>query len=274
MVHADDDRVIEEFRGGHGRVRGYERSRLLLLTTQGPDGPRTTPLTYLPDGERVLVLASSRAGSAPPAWLDDVVADPAVTVEDGPFTFGTRAEVLEDDVRAGVLARVVEAGAAGSEDEARDVPVVALPRARGGLPPGVPWGQALVLLHDTFRRELALIRDEVARGGPAPGAQLRVSCLTVCAGLHQHHHGEDVGMFPMLAQDAARAARLAPVLDRLRAEHAVIAALLDELQAVVRADASGGDDVLREVDRLVAELERHLAYEEEQLVPVLDGARA
>ncbi len=283
MVHTDDDdRVVEEYRANRGRVAGYERSRLLLLTTRGPGGPRTTPLTYLPDGDRVLVLASAPGtapvpGAAPapgaptlPAWFHDVLADPVVTVEDGPFSFETRADVLEGDEGDRLLARAVEAGAVAGGHGTDAAPVVALPRARGGPPPGLPWGQALVLVHDTFRRELALIRDEVARGGPAPGAQLRVSCLTVCAGLHQHHHGEDAGMFPMLARDPA----LGPVLDRLRGEHAVIAALLDELQAVVRADASDGDAVLREVDRLVEELERHLAYEEEQLVPVLDAAPA
>ncbi|MFS0703971.1 nitroreductase/quinone reductase family protein [Cellulomonas sp. 179-A 9B4 NHS] len=276
MTHVDEERVVAEFRAHAGRVGGYERRRLLLLTTRGPEGARTTPLTYLPDGDRVLVVApaptSSDASATRPAWFRDVVADPVVTVEDGPFAFETRAEVLGDDARDGLLGRLVEAGAAADEDEARTVVVVALPRARGGPPPGVPWGQALVLLHDTFRRELALIRDEVARGGPAPGAQLRVACLTVCAGLHQHHHGEDAGMFPMLARDAAHGPALAPVLDRLRAEHAVIAALLDELRAAVRADGSDGDAVLREVDRLVEELGRHLAYEEEQLVPVLDAA--
>ncbi|MFC8190114.1 nitroreductase/quinone reductase family protein [Cellulomonas sp. NPDC057328] len=273
MTHVDEGRVVAEFRAHAGRVGGYERRRLLLLTTRGPAGPRTTPLTYLPDGDRVLVVAPAPGAATGPAWFRDVVADPVVTVEDGPFAFETRAEVLGDDARDGLLERLVEGGAAAGEDEARAVAVVALPRARGGPPPGVPWGQALVLLHDTFRRELALIRDEVARGGPAPGAQLRVACLTVCAGLHQHHHGEDAGMFPMLAQDPAQAAVLGPVLDRLRAEHAAIAALLDELQAAVRADGSDGDAVLREVDRLVEELGRHLAYEEEQLVPVLDAAR-
>jgi hypothetical protein len=77
-------------------------------------------------------------------------------------------------------------------------------------------------------------------------------------------------MFPMLGKDPS----LAPVLDRLRGEHAAIKGLLDDLQAAVGADGAGRDTTLREVDRLVEELGRHLAYEEEQLVPVLDAARA
>ncbi|GEA87127.1 nitroreductase/quinone reductase family protein [Cellulomonas cellasea] len=275
MPNAYNDRIVDEFRAHHGRVAEYEGSRLLLLTTRGArtGRPHTTPLGYLPDGERVLVIASSLGAPTHPAWFHNVVADPSVTVEDGAFTYEARAEVLTGEERDRVYARAVEAdpGWAGYQARtSRVIPVVALHRVSTGPPPGVPWGQALVLLHGAFRRELALVRDEVARGGTRLGAQLRVSCLTVCAGLHRHHEAEDTGMFPMLGQDPS----LAPVLDRLRAEHAVIKDLLDELQAVVGADVADRDTTLREVDRLVDELGRHLAYEEEQLVPVLDAARA
>lgn len=275
MPNAYNDRIVDEFRARHGRVAEYEGSRLLLLTTRGArtGRPHTTPLGYLPDGDRVLVIASSLGAPTHPAWFHNLVADPTVTVEDGVFTYEARAEVLTGEERDRLYARAVEADPGWAEYQARTsrvIPVVALHRVSGGPPQGASWGQALVLLHDAFRRELALVRDEVARGGTRLGAQLRVSCLTVCAGLHRHHEGEDTGMFPMLAQDPS----LAPVLDRLRAEHAVIKDLLDELKAVVGADVADRDATLREVDRLVDELGRHLAYEEEQLVPVLDAARA
>jgi iron-sulfur cluster repair protein YtfE (RIC family) len=70
-------------------------------------------------------------------------------------------------------------------------------------------------------------------------------------------------------------ARWRPDLDdaveRLREEHERIAALLAELEAVLAADDLTPAALLAEVDRLVEELEAHLRYEEEQLVPVLDG---
>jgi hypothetical protein len=56
-------------------------------------------------------------------------------------------------------------------------------------------------------------------------------------------------------------------MDRLRLEHERIAVLLDELQQVIATD---GADLRPEVERLSVELERHLTYEEEQLIPVLD----
>lgn len=274
MASADEDRIVDEFRARHGRVAEHEGSRLLLLTTRDArtGRPRTTPLRYLPDGDRVLVLASSPGAPTHPAWFHDLVADPTVTVEDGVFASEARAEVLTGEERDRLYARAVEADPEWAEHRSRAtrvVPVVALHRVSTGPPQGGSWGQALVLLHDAFRRELALVRDEIARGGTTLGAQLRVSCLTVCAGLHRHHEGEDTGMFPMLGQDPT----LAPVLDRLRTEHVAIKALLDELHAAVAEDAADRDATLREVDRLVDELGRHLAYEEEQLVPVLDAAR-
>lgn len=64
---------------------------------------------------------------------------------------------------------------------------------------------------------------------------------------------------------------LAPVLDRLRAEHEAIAVLLAHLQHVLSDGAVDTSTLQAEVDRLTGELEQHLDYEEEQLIPVLDG---
>ncbi len=151
----------------------------------------------------------------------------------------------------------------------RVIPVVALQEVAG--PPNVPTaasgGAALKLIHDGFRRELALIRKEIAESGPGLGAQLRVNCLTVCAGLHNYHTGEDAGMFPFLAEHHPE---LAPTVDRLRREHQKIAALLDDLQKVISTDGADPLLVLPEVERLTDELESHLTYEEEQLIPILD----
>lgn len=74
-------------------------------------------------------------------------------------------------------------------------------------------------MHDVFRREFALIRAEVAGAGPGLGARLRRNCLTLCARPRNHHGGGDVDMLPFL--DRSRP-DLAPVLERLRREHAAI----------------------------------------------------
>ncbi|MFC4059568.1 nitroreductase/quinone reductase family protein [Planomonospora corallina] len=278
MPNDFNQKIIDEFRANRGQVGGpFEGGRLILLTTTGArsGAPHTTPVGYLPDGDRILIIASAGGSPKDPDWFRNLVAHPRVTVEDGVFTYEAEATVLEGDERDRLFARAAEADPGWAEYQAgteRVIPVVALKEVPSGPPDisGVSsFGEALKLIHDAFRRELALVREEIARSGPALGAQLRVNCLTVCQGIHQHHTHEDNGMFPALA---GQRPDLAPVLDRLGQEHRKIAALLDELQRVVSADGTDRSRVLPEVERLIEELERHLAYEEEQLIPILDGA--
>lgn len=277
MPNDFNQHVIEEFRANGGRVGGpFEGARLILLTTTGRSGTtRTTPVGYLPDGgERILVIASAGGAARHPDWFHNLVADPQVTVEDGVFTYQARAVVLAGEERDRIFARAVEADpgwAAYQAKTTRVIPVVALHQVAGGPPNASSWGAALKLIHDAFRRELALIRTEVAASGPGLGAQLRVNCLTVCQGLHHHHTGEDLGMFAALDTQHPE---LGPTLDRLRAEHTRIAELTARLQEVISSDPADPAVLRQEVDRLADELERHLSYEEEELIPILDGAIA
>ncbi|CAL9484829.1 nitroreductase/quinone reductase family protein [Streptomyces sp. enrichment culture] len=274
MPNDFNQRVIDEFRARHGRVGGpFEGGRLLLLTTTGARSgrPHTTPVGYLPDGgERVLVIAS--AGGAPhhPDWYHNLLAHPEVTVETGTFTYRARAVPLTGAERDRAFARAVEAepGWAEYQEKAgRTIPVVALHEIAGDGPPEInaeSFADAVKVVHDAFRQELALLRKEMSQAGPGLGAQLRVNCLTFCHGLHNHHTGEDLGLFPFIAD---RHPQAAAALERLRAEHERIAALVEELRAAV----DGGDTATAraEVERLTLELEAHLTYEEEQLIPLL-----
>ncbi|NUW37543.1 hemerythrin domain-containing protein [Nonomuraea sp. SMC257] len=130
----------------------------------------------------------------------------------------------------------------------------------------IAWGDELVKLHDTFRRDLAELRSGSMR---APA--LREHCLTFCEALHAHHGGEDDVLFPHL--DGLHP-ELAAVLDRLRDEHQVVARLLARIRTLVgalEAQGGGADEVGEELERLARELEAHLDYEEEQLVPLLNA---
>ncbi|MEU9607342.1 nitroreductase/quinone reductase family protein [Streptomyces sp. NPDC048057] len=278
MPNDFNQQVIEEFRANAGKVGGpFEGSRLLLLTTTGArSGTRhTTPVAYLPDGgERVLVIASAAGAPRHPAWYHNLVANPRVTVEDGVFTYEAEATVLAGEERDRAYARAVETSdgwAAYQAKTDRVIPVVALRGIETG-PPNVngatSFGTMLTSIHGGMRREIELIRAEVAAGGPGLGAQLRVNCLTLCQGVRAHHTAEDQGMFPAIAEQRPEAAA---VLERLDEEHRKIAALLDELQQVVSARDVEQATVLAEVDRLAAELNAHLDYEEAQLIPMIDG---
>jgi deazaflavin-dependent oxidoreductase (nitroreductase family) len=275
MPNDFNQRVIEEFRANHGRVGGpFEGGRLLLLTTRGARSgrPHTTPVGYLPDGgEDVLVIAS--AGGAPqhPDWYHNLLVHPEVTVETGLFVYQALAVPLVGEERDLAFARAVESDPGWAEYQAkteRVIPVVSLRAIDGGGPPkssARSLGEAIMIAHDGFRRELALLRKEMSEAEAGLGAQLRVNCLTFCHGLHNHHSGEDLMLFPALAE---RHPQAAGALERFREEHERIAVLVEELREAV----GGGDTAVAraEVERLAAELEAHLAYEEEQLMPLLD----
>ncbi|QDY75272.1 nitroreductase/quinone reductase family protein [Streptomyces qinzhouensis] len=278
MANDFNQKIIEEFRANDGRVGGpFEGARLLLLTTTGArSGARhTTPLGYLPDSDgRVLVIASAAGAPRHPAWYHNLVANPRVHIETGVFVYDADAVVLTGEERDQAFARAVETDDGWAEYQSRTtrtIPVVSLrPVAHDG-PPTLSgpqsFGDALTRIHDVLRRELALIRQEVAASGTSLGAQLRINCLSLCQGLHNHHEGESQGMFPMIARQFPETA---DVMARLADEHRKVAELIDELQRVVTADRPDPKAALAEVDRLSAELEAHLLYEEEQLIPLFD----
>jgi deazaflavin-dependent oxidoreductase (nitroreductase family) len=264
--------VIDEFRANEGRVGGpFEGGRLILLTTTGArsGASHTVPLGYFPDGgSQILIIGSAAGADRHPAWFHNLVANPLVTVENGVFTYEARASVLTGTARDLAFARAVEMDPGWADYQAktsRTIPVVAVESVASGPPNmnAASPGAALKLIHDAFRRELALIRKEFASAGPSLGAQLRINCLTMCQGLRNHHTGEDMGMFPHLAR---KSPELAAVIDKLRDEHLKLAALVSALQEAV----SGGSGAA-EVDLLIDELENHLLYEESVLIPVLDS---
>jgi deazaflavin-dependent oxidoreductase (nitroreductase family) len=264
--------IIEEFRANAGQVGGpFDGARLLLLTTTGARSgkPHTTVLGYYPDtADRVLVVGSAGGGPKHPDWYHNLLANPRATVETGVFTYEADALVLRDAERDDTFARLAEADPGWAEYQSkttRVIPVVALTQVAGGPPNAGSFGEALRLIHGAFRRELALVRREVASSGPGLGAQLRINCLTLCQGLHLHHTFESGGIFPAMLE---RHPELGSTITTLDAEHAKIAGLLEQLQTLV--STPGTTSVLAEVDELITELTQHLDYEEEQLIPLLD----
>lgn len=89
--------VIETFRRNGGQVQGP--NRLLLLTTTGAKSgqPRTTPLAYSTDGDRLIVVASKGGAPTNPDWFHNLLANPIVTVELGSERFQARATVVANE---------------------------------------------------------------------------------------------------------------------------------------------------------------------------------
>ncbi len=127
-------RLIEEFRAHGGKVSGYfEHTPLLLLTTTGAkSGERhTTPVAYMPDGDRLLVWASNGGSPTHPDWYHNLVAHPHVTVEVGTETFEAVAVVTADAERDRLWTQLVAVYPVLAENQAkttRQIPVIALSR--------------------------------------------------------------------------------------------------------------------------------------------------
>ena len=92
--------VIREFRANGGRVAGRQYPLILLTTTGAKTGlPRTTPLNYSTDADRIIVIASKAAAPTHPDWYYNLLAHPEATIELGTERFAVRAQVAQGQER-------------------------------------------------------------------------------------------------------------------------------------------------------------------------------
>ncbi|UIX31947.1 hemerythrin domain-containing protein [Streptomyces sp. GQFP] len=155
-----------------------------------------------------------------------------------------------------------------------------------------PQGEALVKelkwVHDMIRGDLATlgtlagkIRDGLApfdaaatvRGLATNGPlwQMRSNCLRHCQFVESHHMGETHHWFPELRRSNPA---LGPVIDKLDADHVVIADHLEEVEAAAKAlghlkTAKERSRLINAIESLSRDLLAHLAFEEEQVNPTL-----
>ena len=128
--------LIEDFRANRGKNGGPFAGRpLLLLTTTGAKSGqrRTTPMMFIPDGDRLLVIASNVGAPAHPDWYRNLVAHPDVTVEVGTETFDATAVVTQGAERDRLWTRIVELYPFFTGHQAkttRQIPVIALSRRK------------------------------------------------------------------------------------------------------------------------------------------------
>ncbi|MFI0898138.1 nitroreductase/quinone reductase family protein [Streptomyces sp. NPDC020983] len=130
-----NQQVIDEFRSAGGVVGGdYAGVPLLLLTTTGlrSGEPRTAPMTYLRDGDRLAVFAANGGRPAHPAWYRNLLADPVARVEVGTEAYQVTAADAEgaEHARLWELQLAAAPYFAGFQERAGDrlIPVVVLTR--------------------------------------------------------------------------------------------------------------------------------------------------
>ena len=133
-LHERNRKNIEEFRANGGKIGGgFTGAPLLLLTTTGARSgkPYTTPVMYLPDGDRLAVFASKGGAPTHPDWYHNLVAHPTVTLEVGTDTFEAHASVATGEERDKLFARQAELYPQFAEYQkktSRQIPVVVLQR--------------------------------------------------------------------------------------------------------------------------------------------------
>ena len=126
--------LIEEFRANGGKVSGrFAGSPVVIVTTTGARSglPRTTPLVYSRDGDRIVIIASQGGEPTHPDWYHNLVANPGVTVELPGETFSARATVAEGEERTRLFDRQAALMPFFAEYERttpRQIPVVVLKR--------------------------------------------------------------------------------------------------------------------------------------------------
>jgi deazaflavin-dependent oxidoreductase (nitroreductase family) len=131
--------LITDFRANGGQVTSgpFAGRPVLLLTTTGAKSgqPRLAPLVYSRDGDHYVIVASKGGAPAHPAWYQNLLAHPAVTVEVGEGTFEARARVTEGAERDLLFAQRAADSPNFAEYQRRTtrvIPVVVLERLGHG----------------------------------------------------------------------------------------------------------------------------------------------
>ena len=99
------------FRATNGRVLGRMlKSPVLLLVTVGrkTGQRRTTPLLYLEDGDRYVIVASNGGTAKHPVWWLNLRANPEAVVEVGGKEIPVRARETEGEEKARLWKELVK----------------------------------------------------------------------------------------------------------------------------------------------------------------------
>ena len=124
--------VIVEFRANGGEVADRKYPLILLTTTGAKSGlPRTNPLNYSTDGDRIIVIASKAAAPPHPDWYHNLVAHPEAMIEIGSEKFPVRARAAEGEERERLFnaqAALMPFFAEYQQTTARQIPVIIFER--------------------------------------------------------------------------------------------------------------------------------------------------
>ena len=133
----------------------------------------------------------------------------------------------------------------------------------------IAWGDELQAVHQRLREALRVTRAALGAGQAdrSAGRDLLLFCHGFCTALVGHHQGEDRELFPAIASAHPE---LRETLRKLQQDHALIAQLLEDLQAAIE-EADPPDRLGPRLDGIAAIMESHFHYEERQLLVVVNA---
>lgn len=131
----------------------------------------------------------------------------------------------------------------------------------------------MLLIHRVIRREIGALPRlfRTATNDAARAKLVGTHAMEMLDFLHNHHHGEDELLYPLLRQ---RVRLDADLLDRMDAQHATV----DESVGALRADLPGwmrspdpgiSERMAATVEAMLPVLIDHLAEEEQRLLPIV-----
>jgi hemerythrin-like domain-containing protein len=132
----------------------------------------------------------------------------------------------------------------------------------------------MTIVHDGLRRDLGRTRAALA-SSPAPQRRHAIAAHVawMMDFLHEHHEGEDNGLYPMVRAADPDAGAL---LDAMAADHALVDPAVSRLRdAAARWDGSGSDEdrtaLVTALDDLESVLLPHLEREERDAMPLVSA---
>jgi deazaflavin-dependent oxidoreductase (nitroreductase family) len=131
LFGAEHVRVYRETGGEHGYH--WRGTTILLLTTEGRSSgePRTTPLIHRVDDGRWVVVASKGGAPQHPAWYENLLANPQVTIQVLAEEIPVTATTAEGEERARLWSLMTEVWPSYDDYAAkteREIPLVVLTR--------------------------------------------------------------------------------------------------------------------------------------------------
>ena len=132
--------------------------------------------------------------------------------------------------------------------------------------------EQMAVIHKVWRRGFPMVAGLVRRTPPGATGRSEPIALHLdflLDGLHHHHTGEDENIWPLLVE---RASPHADLVERMEAQHAVVAERSDRVRSLLEAwreSAVDGERLAVAIDEFTTALVEHLDEEEAHVVPLI-----